>query len=96
MKSPRMIKTHLPSHLLPGQIFEKKPKVIYIARNPKDIMVSYYNMHNLDVTLPSYKSWNDFFDKFIRGDGKNIILFFYFFFYIFIDKDWSLLVKPQK
>ncbi|XP_072029897.1 sulfotransferase 1A1-like [Amphiura filiformis] len=68
MPSPRMIKTHLPSQLLPQQIFERKPKILYIARNPKDVLVSYYHFHNTDVTLPTYKTWDDFFQDFISGD----------------------------
>ncbi len=40
----RFIKTHLPFHLLPKQITEKQKqaKVIYIYRDPKDVIVSYY------------------------------------------------------
>ena len=38
-KDPRIIKTHLPQHLLPTN---GKGKVIYIVRDPKDVMVSYY------------------------------------------------------
>ena len=38
----RFIKTHLPFHLLPDQISEKNVKIIYIHRDPKDMMVSYY------------------------------------------------------
>ena len=38
----RFIKTHLPFHLLPDQISEKNAKIIYIHRDPKDMMVSYY------------------------------------------------------
>nr|XP_012143925.1 PREDICTED: estrogen sulfotransferase, testis isoform-like [Megachile rotundata]XP_012143926.1 PREDICTED: estrogen sulfotransferase, testis isoform-like [Megachile rotundata]XP_012143927.1 PREDICTED: estrogen sulfotransferase, testis isoform-like [Megachile rotundata] len=42
--SPRFIKTHLPFRLLPRQIRtgEKKPKIIYVCRNPKDTCISYY------------------------------------------------------
>ncbi|XP_055889878.1 sulfotransferase 1C1-like isoform X2 [Biomphalaria glabrata] len=42
MESPRLIKTHLPLSMLPNQMKSKKPKIIYIARNPKDTVVSYY------------------------------------------------------
>ena len=38
--SPRLIKTHLPKELLPDQV--DNAKVIFIHRNPKDVMVSYY------------------------------------------------------
>lgn len=41
--SPRYIKTHLPAQLLPHQIWNVKPKIIYTARNPKDAAVSFYH-----------------------------------------------------
>lgn len=42
MESPRFIKCHLPLELLPQQIKTKKPKIIYVVRNPKDLIISYY------------------------------------------------------
>ncbi|XP_046418746.1 luciferin sulfotransferase-like [Neodiprion fabricii] len=45
MPSPRFIKTHLPFHLLPRQLRtgEKKPKILYVVRNPKDTCISFYH-----------------------------------------------------
>ena len=40
---PRILKTHLDFEMLPRQVKEKKPKVIYVTRNPRDAVVSYYN-----------------------------------------------------
>ena len=40
---PRILKTHLHVEMLPKQVNQKKPKVIYVARNPRDVVVSYYN-----------------------------------------------------
>lgn len=40
LPSPRILNTHFPPHLLPVAIFDKKPKMIFIYRNPKDVAVS--------------------------------------------------------
>ena len=42
LQSPRFIKTHLPFSLLPREFKEKKPKIIYVFRNPKDTVLSYH------------------------------------------------------
>lgn len=40
LKSPRVMKTHLPIQFLPKKIWTNKTKVIYITRNPYDTAVS--------------------------------------------------------
>ena len=40
---PRIIKTHLEYTMLPRQVTEKGAKVIYVTRNPRDAVVSFYN-----------------------------------------------------
>ncbi|XP_063242492.1 luciferin sulfotransferase-like [Bacillus rossius redtenbacheri] len=47
LSSPRIFKTHLPKQMLPKDVWVKKPKIIYISRNPKDAAVSYYHHHRL-------------------------------------------------
>lgn len=39
----RFIKTHLPFNLMPRNIKEVGAKVVYVARNPQDVAVSYYH-----------------------------------------------------
>ena len=41
--SPRLIKTHLSYQMLPIQIKEKKNRIIYVTRNPRDACVSLFN-----------------------------------------------------
>lgn len=67
MSSPRVIKSHLPFYLLNPDILDKS-KVVYVARNPKDVIVSYYHYHRL---LEFHKFSGDletFAEYFIRDE----------------------------
>ncbi|XP_069028073.1 amine sulfotransferase-like [Embiotoca jacksoni] len=66
--SPRLRVTHLQHHFLPAALSHKKGKVIYVARNPKDVLVSYFHFHKLANMLETPKDFDDFFEKFMRGD----------------------------
>lgn len=64
--SPRIIKTHLPLKLLPTQIQTIQPKIVYIARNPKDVVVSYFHLVSSIQSLTRYKGkLEDFVDSFL-------------------------------
>ncbi|XP_061394229.1 sulfotransferase 1E1-like [Musca vetustissima] len=43
LSSPRLLKSHMPANLLPLQMWERKQKIIYVARNCKDVVVSSYH-----------------------------------------------------
>lgn len=47
----RFIKTHLPIQLMPRNAVEVGAKIVYVARNPKDVAVSYYHFHK---TVPAF------------------------------------------
>ncbi|KAJ4450639.1 hypothetical protein ANN_02068 [Periplaneta americana] len=65
LTSPRCIKSHLPLRLLPKQMWIIKPKIIYVARDPKDVVVSWYHHHRL---LNGYTgSCEEFVEAFIEG-----------------------------
>ncbi|XP_039973958.1 amine sulfotransferase-like isoform X1 [Xiphias gladius] len=66
--SPRLRVTHLQYHFMPPALSQKKGKVIYVARNPKDVLVSYFYFHKFANILETPKDFNDFFEKFLRGD----------------------------
>lgn len=65
--SPRTLKTHLPIELLPPSFLEKKCKIIYVARNGKDNMVSYYHFQRMNRTLPHPGTWEEYFETFMAG-----------------------------
>lgn len=68
MEPPRVIKTHLPFQLVPEGFWENKCKVIYVARNAKDNLVSYYHFDRMNLTQPEPGPWEGYIHKFMKGD----------------------------
>ncbi|XP_071840703.1 sulfotransferase 1C2-like [Apostichopus japonicus] len=66
MPSPRVLMSHLQLELLPRELRARKGKLIYIARNPKDVAVSFYHFASLTTNLPGY-SWPEYFTKYCQG-----------------------------
>lgn len=65
--APRILKTHLPLSLLPQSLLDQKIKVIYIARNAKDVVVSYYNFYKMAKLHPDPGTWESFLENFMDG-----------------------------
>lgn len=66
--SPRFIKTHLPMSLLPPQVLETA-KVVYVARDPRDVVVSFYHLNRLIRTqgyIGDFKTYWNYFIKDLR------------------------------
>lgn len=65
--SPRIIQTHCFKDLLPPQVWQKKTKVIYLVRNPKDLAVSMY--HYVSQLLPAFLlGWHAFTDYYLSDN----------------------------
>lgn len=72
--SRRFIKTHLMFHLHNPDLFKKGSKIIYVARNPKDVMVSFYHFHRLIEKATGFTGdFEKFFDYFINDAGESEI-----------------------
>ncbi|XP_033126741.1 sulfotransferase 1C2-like isoform X2 [Anneissia japonica] len=67
MTSRRLIKTHFPHQLIPPGVLKQTPKVIYVARNPKDVIVSCFYFFNGFISEPKLK-WDEFFQLFIKDE----------------------------
>eukprot|EP00995_Heteronema_vittatum_P011554 NODE_723_length_1207_cov_540.845423_g515_i1.p1 GENE.NODE_723_length_1207_cov_540.845423_g515_i1~~NODE_723_length_1207_cov_540.845423_g515_i1.p1 ORF type:complete len:318 (-),score=85.30 NODE_723_length_1207_cov_540.845423_g515_i1:108-1061(-) len=63
---PRVIKTHAPLSLLPT-ISRPDVKHIYVVRDPRDTLVSFYNHSLITRHLDFDQTFDQFFDKFISG-----------------------------
>lgn len=70
MPSPRAFKSHFLYHNMPCGVPNNTPcKYIYVARNPKDVAVSYFHHYIGFKYIPGGRpSWEDFFQWFINGD----------------------------
>uniref|UniRef100_A0A673LYQ5 Sulfotransferase n=1 Tax=Sinocyclocheilus rhinocerous TaxID=307959 RepID=A0A673LYQ5_9TELE len=66
--SPRICVSHLPYKFMPLGLKQKKGKVIYVARNPKDVLVSYFHFHKYANMLETPKDFDTFFEKFMEGN----------------------------
>ncbi|XP_045899954.1 sulfotransferase family 2, cytosolic sulfotransferase 3 isoform X3 [Micropterus dolomieu] len=67
LKSPRALVSHFPYHLMPPSFHTSKAKVIYVMRNPKDIIVSSYYFHQMAGFLEDPGTFDEFMDKFLEG-----------------------------
>uniref|UniRef100_A0A3Q0QUX3 Sulfotransferase n=1 Tax=Amphilophus citrinellus TaxID=61819 RepID=A0A3Q0QUX3_AMPCI len=65
---PRALVTHFPYNLMPPSFYTSKAKVIYVMRNPKDIMVSSYYFHQMAGFLEDPGTFDEFMDKFLEGE----------------------------
>ncbi|XP_072051232.1 sulfotransferase 1C2-like [Amphiura filiformis] len=63
-ESPRVMMSHLMHRFLPPQIWEKKAKIIYVMRNPKDVLCSMYSFAY--ALMPDDKrDWNNYVEYFM-------------------------------
>ncbi|XP_009330077.1 PREDICTED: sulfotransferase family cytosolic 1B member 1 [Pygoscelis adeliae] len=67
MPSPRVLKTHLPAHILPKSFWENRCKMIYVGRNAKDVAVSFYHFDLMNKFQPHPGTWAQFLEEFMAG-----------------------------
>nr|XP_056718872.1 sulfotransferase 2B1-like [Euleptes europaea] len=66
-EGPRLFTTHLPWRVLATALRKAKPKVIYLARNPKDVAVSFYHFCRMANFFPDPGTFDDFLLCFLDG-----------------------------
>lgn len=66
----RFFKTHFPIELLPQNVAKVGAKIIYVARNPKDVAVSCYYLHKMHPFLRFNGNFEAFVEYFMNGLSK--------------------------
>ncbi|XP_060086371.1 sulfotransferase 1A1-like [Ylistrum balloti] len=66
LPSPRILNTHLRFSNLPKKLVDKRCKIVFVVRNPKDIAVSFYNHMSAKGSAFAYRgSFDDFLSLFM-------------------------------
>nr|XP_046149603.1 amine sulfotransferase [Oncorhynchus gorbuscha] len=66
--NPRLFASHLTPVLMPPGLRDKKAKMIYVMRNPKDNVTSYYHWCFNWAMFETPKSFEDFLDQWLAGN----------------------------
>ncbi|KAM5165851.1 amine sulfotransferase-like isoform 2-T2 [Callospermophilus lateralis] len=65
--SPRLFSSHLPYYLVPKGLRNKKAKILYIYRNPKDVLVSFFHYSNWVAILKNSDTFENYMKMFLDG-----------------------------
>ncbi|XP_076609415.1 amine sulfotransferase-like [Chaetodon auriga] len=66
--SPRLFISHLTPALIPLGLKDKKAKIVYVMRNPKDNIVSLYHFSRAAADLETPKSFEHHYEEYLRGN----------------------------
>ncbi|XP_023996331.1 amine sulfotransferase [Salvelinus sp. IW2-2015] len=66
--NPRLFASHLTPVLMPPGLRDKKAKMIYVMRNPKDNVTSYYHWCVNWAMFETPKCFEDFLDQWLAGN----------------------------
>ena len=67
---PRFVKTHVPLSVAPKSV-DEFGKVIYVLRNPRDVLVSLFHFNKNDTTIKFNFDFDTFFEMFLEGCVMN-------------------------
>uniref|UniRef100_H9G4R1 Sulfotransferase n=1 Tax=Anolis carolinensis TaxID=28377 RepID=H9G4R1_ANOCA len=68
--SPRHFTTHMHYQFVPRGLGNGRTKVIYVARNPKDVLVSFYHYSKIAANIEEIEDFDIFMERFLAGKSK--------------------------
>ncbi|XP_070837542.1 amine sulfotransferase-like [Chaetodon trifascialis] len=66
--SPRLFGSHLTPAFMPLGLKDKKAKIVYVMRNPKDNIVSFYHFSHILTIMDTPKSFEHHYEEYLRGN----------------------------
>ncbi|XP_075720364.1 amine sulfotransferase-like [Rhinoderma darwinii] len=66
--SPRLFASHLSYKFVPQDLKNRKAKILYVMRNPKDVIKSLYHFEAMATYAETSPDFEHFFQKFLDGD----------------------------
>ncbi|XP_007521098.1 amine sulfotransferase-like [Erinaceus europaeus] len=73
--SPRIFTTHMPYYLVPKGLKKTKAKIIYVYRNPKDVLNSFYHFSKVVITLEAPQDLENYMKAFLDGEVVGSVWF---------------------
>ncbi|XP_051020416.1 amine sulfotransferase-like [Acomys russatus] len=67
MPSPRIFSSHLPYYLVPKGLKSKKAKIVYLYRNPKDVLISFFHFSKFTRIIEATYTIEHYLDNFLDG-----------------------------
>ncbi|XP_072463318.1 sulfotransferase 2A1-like isoform X2 [Notamacropus eugenii] len=68
VNGPRFYSSHLPIQLFPKSYFHSKAKIIYVMRNPRDVVVSFYYFTRMAKFYEHIESFSELLEMFSQGN----------------------------
>ncbi|XP_071135407.1 sulfotransferase 1E1-like [Mytilus edulis] len=76
---PRIYNTHFAPQCLPKQAFDKKCKILFLQRNPKDVLVSLLPFLQGYNFIDSTIKWDEFISKYMELEVESSLLNWFYY-----------------